>query len=232
MYRFTIPNLPGGLEIVGEVDTEKEVFERVHFWQSLPNTCPIDGSPTILLFKEPADNKYYGLYSTGPVQYEFKIGQHKTGGTLFSKNQWTRWDGEKETTIWENGKLTPEGQKIAQPTTPPKTRPAPPPEVKFQTPPKEEPTKTEPPTLPAYRDGIDPKAVLRSGDVFSFKDQADAIAFAVAAGAYPDAAAAAQPYANVKAEGKPAKAFDMWQLWLSHVAGRLNEMAEDKETWK
>lgn len=221
MYRFTIPNLPGGLEIVGEVDTEKEVFERVHFWQSLPSTCPIDGSPTILLFKEPADNKYYGLYSTGTVQYEFKIGQHKTGGTLFSKNQWTRWDGEKETTIWENGKLTPEGQKIAQPIQP-NTKPAPPPEVKYQTPPE---TKT--PTLPAYRDGIDPKTVLRSGETFNFKGAADAWNFALALGAYPDKPAAEEAYTNLKDSGKPASADAMWVAWLDHLAGVMM----DKETW-
>ena len=114
MYRFTLGNLPGNLEIVGEVDTVKEVFQQVHFWQGLPAYCPIDGSATVLTFKEPDDFQYYGLCNTGPMLFEWKLGQHKTKGTLFPKGQWTHYDGQSETVIWENGRFTPAGLKFRQ----------------------------------------------------------------------------------------------------------------------
>ncbi|MBT9173483.1 MAG: hypothetical protein DDT21_01884 [Syntrophomonadaceae bacterium] len=112
MYKFTLGNLPGNLEIVGEVDTVKEVFQQVHFWQGLPSYCPIDGTATVLTFKEPDDFQYYGLCNTGPVLFEWKLGQHKTKGTLFPKGQWTHYDGQSEIVVWENGRFTPVGVKF------------------------------------------------------------------------------------------------------------------------
>ena len=226
MYQFTVTNLPGGLTITGDVDGVKEVFEHVHFWQSLPTVCPIDGTPTILHFKAPDKLKYYGLASTGTPRYEYKCGQHQDGGTLFAKDQWTLWDGEREVTVWENGRLTGNGGvKNAPPNKPPasngngKSAPPPPPEVKYQTPPTTQ--------APVYRDGIDPKVVMRSGEPFTFKGAADAWDFAIALGAYADKQAAEEAYTKLKDSTKPASAAAMWAAWISHLAGVML----DKETW-
>ena len=124
-YTFTIPNLPGGMQITCTADSQKDAIREAHFWQSLPTVCPIDGTPTIFCFREPSDNQYYSVISTGFPQYEYKIGQHKTGGTLFAKEEWTHYDGERETVLWSRGKLTPAGERLTsgQKPTP---RPAPP----------------------------------------------------------------------------------------------------------
>lgn len=132
-YTFTIPNLPGGMQITCTADSQKDAIKEAHFWQSLPTECPIDGTPTIFCFREPSDNHYYSVISTGFPQYEYKIGQHKTGGTLFAKEEWVHYDGERETVLWSRGKLTPAGERLIsgqKPTprpaqTPPPATPAP-----------------------------------------------------------------------------------------------------------
>ena len=113
-YTFSLKGLPGGLELTGTVETEKELFRQVHFWQGLPAYCPIDGTATVLAFKEPDDFQYYSLQSTGWPVFEYKLGQHKTKGTLFPKGQWTHYDGNSEIVVWENGRYTPAGVKFRQ----------------------------------------------------------------------------------------------------------------------
>ncbi len=112
-YKVQVPNLPGGMVIEIEVETQEDIFREVHFWQSLPTVCPVDDFPTRLLFKNPGDYKYFGLVSSGPVQYEYKVGQHKQGKTLFPKEEWVLWDGTQEITVWQAGKMTPHGLALA-----------------------------------------------------------------------------------------------------------------------
>lgn len=125
-YTFTIPNLPGGMQITCSAESQKEAIREAHFWQSLPTVCPIDGTSTIFCHREPKDNSYYSVISTGFPQYEYKIGQHKNGITLFAKEEWVIYDGEKETVVWNKGKLTPAGERLvhkqaqAHPTQPPR----------------------------------------------------------------------------------------------------------------
>lgn len=111
-YKVQVPNLPGGMVIEIEVETQEDIFREVHFWQSLPAVCPVDQMPTRLLFKNPGDYKYFGLVSSGPVQYEYKVGQHKQGKTLFPKEEWVLWDGTQEITVWQAGKMTPNGMAL------------------------------------------------------------------------------------------------------------------------
>ena len=108
-YKFTLRNLPGGLEITGESIGGKKLFEEVCFWQGLPSICPIDGTDTVLYFKEPKGNAYYSIASTGTPQYQFPLGQLKEGDGMFPKNQWTYWDGNIDVVMWENGRMTPAG---------------------------------------------------------------------------------------------------------------------------
>lgn len=110
-YTFTIPNLPGQMTVTCTSESQKDAIKEAHFWQSLPTVCPIDGTPTIFCFREPADNAYYSVISTGFPVYEYKIGQHRTGGTLFAKEEWVLFDGSSETVLWSRGKLTPAGKK-------------------------------------------------------------------------------------------------------------------------
>lgn len=126
-YTFTIPNLPGGMQITCTADSQKDTIREAHFWQSLPTVCPIDGTPTVFCFREPSDNQYYSVISTGFPVYEYKIGQHKTGGTLFAKEEWVHYDGERETVLWSRGKLTPAGERLVsgqKPAGRPATAPA------------------------------------------------------------------------------------------------------------
>lgn len=229
MYTFTVANLPGGLTITGEVDGPKEVFQHVHFWQSLPHVCPIDGTATVLRFKQPGDFEYYSLASTGTPTYEYKLGIHNTKDkTLFAKGQWTLWDAEKkeEVVVWENGqflnghKPKPQAQRAdPTPRNNGKQRREMPPEVQFQTPPQDE-QKVGRWTESAA------KAVLNSGDTYNFPGKDDAQDFAVAAGAWTREEVEAQ-YETAKSQLKPKSAGEMWKGWLDAVAGKLM----DTETW-
>jgi hypothetical protein len=111
-YKVQVPNLPGGMVIEIEKDTQMEVFEEVHFWMSLPTICPVDNTPTRLLFKNPKEFKYYGLLSTGFPVFELQVSQHLKGGTMYVNNEWVLFDGTKEIVVWKNGKITPDGLAI------------------------------------------------------------------------------------------------------------------------
>jgi hypothetical protein len=119
MYKMTIA-VPGGtMEVPAQ--TLKELIKLTSFLQGLPRICPVDDTPTRLSYRMlKFDN--YGLASTGtPVYYldfgiptkgdeEFFLGKHKDGET---KVRWTHYDHatDKTTVMWEDGKLTAEGQK-------------------------------------------------------------------------------------------------------------------------
>lgn len=223
MFKFTLSGLPGGLELSGEVDSPKEVFEQVHFWQSLPTACPVDGTPTVLAFKAPDDNKYYGLLSTGTPRYEYKCGQHKTGGTLFGKEQWTYWDGTVETTVWENGSLTPAGRKLASaPQAPPPTKQAPP----ASTPPPTPPTTEEEQRIGRWTRSK-AKQEMVSGAPMNFLGPDDAAHWAFALGATKTLEEANKVYAAVKERTVPTTKEIMWAAWTAWVSGIL----VDKDMW-
>jgi hypothetical protein len=56
----------------------------------------------------------------------------------------------------------------------------------------------------------------------------DAIAWAVRYGAYPDTAVAQAAYNAVKAEGQPAGAQEMWDLWIGTVVANDTAVEEDQ----
>jgi len=153
-YTFTIPNLPGQMTVTCTSDSQKDAIKEAHFWQSLPTVCPIDGTPTIFCFREPNDNAYYSVISTGFPVYEYKIGQHKTGGTLFAKEEWVLFDGTSETVLWSRGKLTQAGEKArsshgrGQEHRATTTSPTPPPATEKIASPEPPPTTPDPPTPP------------------------------------------------------------------------------------
>jgi hypothetical protein len=119
MYEMTIA-VPGGTMKV-PAQTLKELIKLTSFLQGLPRFCPVDDTPTRLSYRMlKFDN--YGLASTGTPTYyldfgiptkgdeEFFLGKHKDGET---KVRWTHYDHatDKTTVMWEDGKLTAEGQK-------------------------------------------------------------------------------------------------------------------------
>lgn len=115
MFKLQI-SVPGGsLEITG--DKQKDIIKQAAFFQSLPQICPVDGSPAVFHFKQPDDFEYFGLVSTGEGRrYEYKCGQHRDGHTLFAKDQWVFWDGQREIVVWEAGRfVNGHGPKVAQP---------------------------------------------------------------------------------------------------------------------
>lgn len=237
MYKFTVEGLPGGLTIHGEVEGQKEVFEHVNFWQSLPMTCPVDGTATVLRFKAPGDFRYYSLVSTGFPVYEFKLGQHKKGETLFAneENQWTQWDGEKEIVVWKNGKTI--GSVTAPPAPQPtngngsKPRPEMPPEVRFQSPPPEADNPFDiahevTPPIGRWTKRT-AKAAINSGATIDFAGPEDATDFGVAAGAYADKPASVAAYESVKAGVKQPTKEKVMAAWVDYVAGVLM----DGEMW-
>ena len=97
--KLTISVLGATLEL--EVANEKEAIKRLAFYQSLPAVCPVCGGASRFSFREPEGYEYYGLVCEGG--HEYKFGQHKEGGSLFPKGQWTRYDGEKDVVVWPVG---------------------------------------------------------------------------------------------------------------------------------
>lgn len=130
--KYTINiEIPGG-SIELEADSQKQVFEELSFWQSLPKTCPVDGSPIRLNVRDAKTGKgvkvtYYELISTGNPVFSGDVGQNIEGGTLFYDGTWTYYDGQSETKIIHKGKPVVDVAKFLagfahkQPTQPVKT---------------------------------------------------------------------------------------------------------------
>jgi hypothetical protein len=105
-----ILSVPGGtLEIEGT--TQKELIKQAAFFGSLPSVCPVCESATRFSFREPEGYEYYGLVCE--QGHELKFGQHKEGGTLFPKGEWTKFDGQKEVVLHRNGQSTLAGADAA-----------------------------------------------------------------------------------------------------------------------
>ncbi len=92
---------PGNVMLELECADNKEVFKQMSFWSKLPHTCPVDDYPTALGHRANSnDDDYYEIVSTGPTPWRLSVGQHKTGGGLFVREQgtWGYWDGQREVT--------------------------------------------------------------------------------------------------------------------------------------
>jgi len=128
-FSVTIPNLPGQVSVTLEAESQLEVFQQAHFWQSLPTVCPVDDSPTRFSYKEPQDGiRYPGLANTGPgPTLEYKCGTHKTGGTLFAKEEWAYYNADEraEVVLWSNGRLTQAGEAWGKQKAKPQNVPQP-----------------------------------------------------------------------------------------------------------
>lgn len=101
-------NLPDAtLEV--DVHNEKEVFEKAAFWNNMPRTCPVDGSPVRLNHRVAGDYDFYELISTGPRAFRFGFGQYKDGSGLFpqDKEGWQYYDPrtKQNITVWQYGKI-------------------------------------------------------------------------------------------------------------------------------
>ncbi len=92
---------PGNVMLELECADNKEVFWQMSFWSKLPHICPVDDYPTALGHRANSnDDDYYEIVSTGPIPWRLAVGQHKTGGGLFVREQgtWGYWDGQREVT--------------------------------------------------------------------------------------------------------------------------------------
>jgi hypothetical protein len=102
--------VPGGtLEIEGT--SQKELIKQAAFFGSLPCVCPVCESATRFSFREPEGYEYYGLICE--QGHELKFGQHKEGGTLFPKGEWTKFDGKQDVVLHRNGQSTLAGADAA-----------------------------------------------------------------------------------------------------------------------
>lgn len=120
-YSVTI-SIPGG-HLSLEMDSQKQVFDELSFWQSLPEYCPIDGSKVRLNSRDAHTAKkiavvYYELVSTGEFPYRGYIGQNVEGGTLFHDGTWRFYDGQAETVVWRDGRMVVDLNKLHGRTSP------------------------------------------------------------------------------------------------------------------
>lgn len=98
-----------------EGNTAQEVWQQAAFWASLPTTCPVDDKPTRFGYKKTDKGTFYYLESTGPHHYEFQFGTRQDTLQLFpgkvdettnkTVQRWVYYDGEKNITMWEEGRL-------------------------------------------------------------------------------------------------------------------------------
>lgn len=161
--KYTISiDIPGGT-IQLEADSQKQVFDELSFWQSLPKFCPVDGSDVRLNVRDTAKGVYYEIVSTGSPIFRGHVGQNREGGTLFYKDDWSHWTGEKEIVVRSNGINTPALDallgKVAPKQPAPQQAPAPQPKVFLpEVVPTPTPTPTSAPQQPAHRSTQQPKS--------------------------------------------------------------------------
>lgn len=70
--------------IRGEYKNEKEFFNKMAFFSSLPKTAPGGATDLKLVVRETKKGTYYSLISE-QEKLEFQLGQHKEGDTLYAK---------------------------------------------------------------------------------------------------------------------------------------------------
>ena len=105
------------LNVTLELDakSEKELWQKIAFYQSLPTTCPIDDTPTRFAFRSPKGNDYYEIANTNPNYYiTMHVGQSKEGGELYADGTWSWWDWKNkvDVTLAKWSTLTDEGQQL------------------------------------------------------------------------------------------------------------------------
>lgn len=102
-----------GMELQFAAADQKDLWRQTALFQALPSVCPIDDSPTRFNYRYIDENDYFEIVNSGPLPLKYLLGQYKKGGDLFSKNRWVIWDAEREEeiTLWENGRLTPAGER-------------------------------------------------------------------------------------------------------------------------
>jgi hypothetical protein len=71
--------------IRGDFKNEKEFFQKISFFSSLPKTAPNGATDLKLVVRETKKGKYYSLVSE-QEKMEFQLGQHKEGDTLYAKD--------------------------------------------------------------------------------------------------------------------------------------------------
>ena len=106
-----------GTELEFEEVSLKEMWKRLAFFQSLPDTCPIDDTPTRLFYKEPEGNSYFSVVSSGQLHFEYKLGQYKEAkDDLFGKGEWWWWDytNKVDVLLCKWGELTEEGEAMRE----------------------------------------------------------------------------------------------------------------------
>lgn len=110
-YSVKMPVL--NMEIQFSAADQKDLWRQVSLFQSLPATCPIDDTPARLNYRYVDENDFFEVVNTGPILYKYLLGQYKKGGDLFPKNTWVLWDADRkeEIVLWENGRLTPAGER-------------------------------------------------------------------------------------------------------------------------
>lgn len=110
-YSVKMPVL--NMEIQFSAADQKDLWRQVSLFQSLPATCPIDDTPARFNYRYVDENDFFEVVNTGPVLYKYLLGQYKKGGDLFPKNTWVLWDADRkeEIVLWENGRLTPAGER-------------------------------------------------------------------------------------------------------------------------
>jgi len=106
-----------GVTLELEATDEKELWQKIAFYQSLPTVCPIDDTPTRFGFRNPKGNDYYEVCNSNPNYYiTFHVGQNREGGTLFASGEWTWWDwqAKEELQLANWTTLTDTGQQLRQ----------------------------------------------------------------------------------------------------------------------
>lgn len=80
-----------------ESDDVKEIVQRAHFWNSLPNECPVCcASVTFFHKKSPrTGDEFWGLHCSGKPQHESNFGLYKDlARGMFYKGEWQdAWTG-------------------------------------------------------------------------------------------------------------------------------------------
>lgn len=96
--------------IKADVKNEKEFFEKMSFYSSLPKTAPNGATDLKLVVRTTKKGTYYSLISE-TEKVEFQLGQHKEGGTMYPKGWIPLYQAEQE-----QGAPVPFGSQEAQTT--------------------------------------------------------------------------------------------------------------------
>lgn len=78
----------GGIAVQVEADSIKELIQGASFFTEVPSNCGHCGKGNVLPHHRQHDgNDFYELVCSD-CKHTLSFGQHKTGGTLFVKNEW------------------------------------------------------------------------------------------------------------------------------------------------